>query len=83
MLPAAGDLVRQIYPTLTDAKSVLSYPQIRGVSNPVFFMDHTFREMKWIELWPSNRQRTMSQKQSKFNPSEADLVIEFAAYLLR
>ena len=44
MRPSISELVRHIYPYLTDAPSVHKYGHVRGVCHDLFFVQHPFHE---------------------------------------
>lgn len=70
MRPEIADLVRDIYPTLTDHTSTLNRPQIDGINLkvPVFFLKHEEREVQ--------------DGSGYYNPWEAKMVAHLCRYLL-
>lgn len=72
MRPEISRVVREIYPTLADADSVLNFPNVLGMNNKnYFFLNHDFKEDQLVHI------------QSKTNPKEADMIIRFTNYLLQ
>jgi superfamily I DNA and/or RNA helicase len=59
-----------IYPDLKNHDCVKQYPDVGCVASNLFFFDHKF---------PEAQQESM---QSKFNQTEAELIVEFTKYLL-
>ncbi|XP_021964846.2 NFX1-type zinc finger-containing protein 1-like [Folsomia candida] len=71
MRPEIADLVRgTIYPELTDATSVLSYPDILGMTQNMFFISH--KELENCE----------ADSMSKSNEFEADYLFGLCRYLI-
>jgi hypothetical protein len=72
MRPAIAALVAPIYPTLSNHPDVDAYPNVLGVSQNVFFVNHTMPESTDTE----------SQGLSKTNPHEASFLARFASHLV-
>ncbi|XP_052129093.1 uncharacterized protein LOC113214384 [Frankliniella occidentalis] len=70
MRPCIADLVRIIYPNLTDHACTLRRPRVRGVDagDPVFFMNHGNVEKK--------------ESKGYSNRAEAEIAVELANYLV-
>ena len=76
MLPAIAALIRgPIYPDLLDAPSVLAYPPVRGIAQPLFWLDHQFGEK-------GEEEEEGARTGSKCNEGEARLVVVLAKYLI-
>ena len=71
MRPEISEVVRCIYPLLTDDQRVMEYPNVRGLSSNYVFFHHQFPE------------DTLAGVQSKTNPKEAEIIIRFMNYLLQ
>lgn len=63
-------IMKDIYPTLKDHPSVLQYPDVKGVSCNLFFIDHKFTEQQDKDL------------RSKSNVHEANYIVALCWYLL-
>ena len=73
MRPEIADLIRcQFYPDLRDHQSVCHYPQVKGVAQDVFFLNHTELEETMTDIG----------SMSKTNKSEAQFLIQLALYLV-
>ena len=66
----AGLIVPSIYPTLENHSSVLEYPNILGMEENVFFLEHTEREKEDRE------------GKSHLNPYEADMALALVRHLM-
>lgn len=51
MRPAIASLIRNLYPTLEDHDCVKAYPNINGVCQNVFFVDHKYPEARYFFLF--------------------------------
>ncbi|CDW90094.1 UNKNOWN [Stylonychia lemnae] len=71
MRPEISNMVRFLYPELTDDPKVKNYPNIKGVDKNVFFMHHEELEQEDEGL------------SSKLNKFEAELIINYANYLIQ
>lgn len=70
MRPTISALIKPIYPKLENHPYVTSYPNVKGVSNNVFFLHHTNLEVK------------NEDSMSKSNPFEFQFLTKFCNYLL-
>lgn len=68
MRPQIAELVKMIYPSLTDGQNVLNFPSVTGMRKNVFFFDHRH---------PENRTGTEYS-----NEKEAELSVALAQYLI-
>ncbi|KAJ2931227.1 hypothetical protein H1R20_g5802, partial [Candolleomyces eurysporus] len=74
MRPEISNLIRQtLYPGLIDNELVEHYPDVRGIQNNVFFLDHDHPEND------GNAEDTAS----KFNVYEVEMIRDLVLYLLR
>ncbi|CAM9147741.1 unnamed protein product [Discosporangium mesarthrocarpum] len=74
MRPCIADLIRPaVYPNLADAPTVLEYPNVKGMRDNLFFLDHNVLE----------DDVTDSVINSKTNRHEANLVCGLTQYLLK
>ncbi|CDW78789.1 nfx1-type zinc finger-containing protein 1-like [Stylonychia lemnae] len=71
MRPEISQLVKFLYPKLTDDARVHSYPDIRGIEKNLFFMTHSQQEASDDNI------------QSKYNDYEANMIIKFTNYLIK
>ncbi|CDW86153.1 UNKNOWN [Stylonychia lemnae] len=71
MRPEISQLVKFLYPKLTDDARVKLYPNIRGIEKNLFFMTHSQQEASDDNI------------QSKYNDYEANMIIKFTSYLLQ
>jgi hypothetical protein len=79
MRPSISRIVRcQTYPTLKDHPSVEKYPDVRGVTGNVIFIDHNHKEDVQLE---KRGQKNYIQK-TKSNLYEASLCVELVRYFL-
>eukprot|EP01116_Phalansterium_solitarium_P021910 TRINITY_DN7033_c0_g1_i2.p1 TRINITY_DN7033_c0_g1~~TRINITY_DN7033_c0_g1_i2.p1 ORF type:complete len:1253 (+),score=300.21 TRINITY_DN7033_c0_g1_i2:224-3982(+) len=70
MRPAVSSLIMPIYPHLENHEHVLTYPNVLGVANNIFFLHHTVEEQKTADSG------------SKSNPYEAAFISQLCRYLL-
>jgi len=63
-------IVPTIYPTLENDRSVLEYPDVRGMKKNVFFLSHNERE------------RQDQEAKSHLNPYEVDMALALVRHLL-
>ncbi|RXW21902.1 hypothetical protein EST38_g3950 [Candolleomyces aberdarensis] len=74
MRPEISNLIREtLYPGLVDNELVENYPDVRGIQNNVFFLDHDHPEND------GNAEDTAS----KFNVYEVEMIRDLVLYLLR
>lgn len=71
MRPQISLMLREIYPNLHDDESVLNYPNVKGVAENMFFLDHAHPEDHHDELL------------SKGNNHEASLTAALCQYMLQ
>ncbi|CDW91038.1 UNKNOWN [Stylonychia lemnae] len=71
MRPEISQMLRFLYPSLTDDNKVRNYPSIKGLDKNVFFMNHNQFEQEDEGLT------------SKLNKFEADVIIKFSNYLIQ
>ena len=75
MRPQISDFVRsQTYPHLVDHESVLSHPNVKGLSMNVAFIDHDVAE--------DGANRDGDHSKTKANSYEAEICLEMVRYLL-
>ncbi|GIM16879.1 hypothetical protein Vretimale_19458 [Volvox reticuliferus] len=75
MRPQISQLIRlTIYPQLRDHPRVLSYPTVRGLASPLFFLDHDHPE--------GGGGGASGEDRSKKNDWEAQFVVALAKHLL-
>ncbi|KAG8703433.1 hypothetical protein FRC09_004163 [Ceratobasidium sp. 395] len=73
MRPDISSLIRNtLYPGLVDNPCVLNYPDVRGMSNNMFFLSHSHEECGGGE-----------DSVSKYNEYEVDMIYAFVKHLLR
>ncbi|GAA5879581.1 hypothetical protein JCM16303_003260 [Sporobolomyces ruberrimus] len=73
MRPEISSLIRNfLYPDLEDAQQVLEYPDVKGMSKNVFFVDHRLSE-----------DSQAAEHSSKSNTQEATFVVDLVRHLLR
>ena len=72
MRPEISQLVRHIYPHLTDDRTVFDFPQVKGVKHNLYFIDHKILE-----------DRNDVEGLSKQNSHEAKFIAKLADYLLK
>ena len=70
MRPEISLVMKDIYPTLKDHPSVSQYPDIKGVSCNLFFIDHQYTELE------------DKDRRSKSNVHEAEYIVALCWYLL-
>eukprot|EP00795_Rhopilema_esculentum_P011908 gene11908-2474_t len=70
MRPDIAHLLQDIYPGLRNHPSVKEYPDVKGVSSNLYFIDHRHKESENIEL------------KSKSNQHEAEYIVALCWYLL-
>ena len=70
MRPEISLVMKDIYPTLKDHPSVSQYPDVRGVSSNLFFIDHKYTEQE------------DKDRRSKSNAHEANYIVALCWYLL-
>jgi hypothetical protein len=76
MRPEVAELVRRtIYPQLRDAPAVLRHPPVRGVRQPLFFIDHDHPEA-------GEEEEAGAPSGSKQNANEARFVVALTKHLL-
>ncbi|KXZ55297.1 hypothetical protein GPECTOR_3g432 [Gonium pectorale] len=73
MRPQIADLVRGIYPALSDHPSVQAYPPVRGMVHNLFLWDHDHPDKGGSD--EAGRSRT--------NPWEAEAAVRLARYLMQ
>ena len=72
MRPEISQLVKHIYPHLTDDATVFQFPSIKGVKFNLYFLDHKVTE-----------DRSEAEGLSKLNSFEAKFLAHFTCYLLK
>ncbi|KAG8957495.1 hypothetical protein FRC03_010078 [Tulasnella sp. 419] len=73
MRPSVSNLIRQtLYPTLIDHETVQSYPDVRGMAENVFFLDHRHAEDGGGD-----------ESASKTNKYEVSMIKDLVLYFLR
>ena len=78
MRPDISNLVRQLtYPALTDAKSVSSYPNLKGVKKNLIFLQHSSEE------GGGSIRQVGEGGLSKVNIFEAEMVAKVSQYVLQ
>ncbi len=82
MRPEISELIRRtIYPNLINAESTLEYPSIRGMTNFLYFWDHTVPEDSY-KTSAASILNTGTDK-SKSNSYEISCVLALVTYLLQ
>ncbi|KAH6914275.1 hypothetical protein BKA70DRAFT_1558250 [Coprinopsis sp. MPI-PUGE-AT-0042] len=73
MRPSISSLIRNtLYPKLVDNDLVKAYPDVRGLSKNVFFLDHQHPENGGVE-----------EGGSRYNTYEVEMIRDLVLYLLR
>ena len=71
MRPEISEIMRFLYPNLSDAENVKKYPEVRGMRESVYFFDHNQQE--------NSDEGTLS----KMNKFEAEMIINFSECLIK
>ncbi|PAA76165.1 hypothetical protein BOX15_Mlig008686g1 [Macrostomum lignano] len=71
MRPEIAKLMQHIYPGLQDHVSVLTYPDVMGMSSNLFFMNHKQHE-DYVE-----------EMRSRSNQFESEMVVQLACHLVK
>lgn len=76
MRPCISELIRYtIYPNLTDAPNVLSYPDVKGMTKNMYFVSHLHSE--------KYKKEDLFNETSRSNKFEAEFLINLCEYLIQ